>query len=118
MFAVVVLGALQFEPRLPPVDLSDREMLPGIDRTYKTVHEAREHLRFCREQRAMRLSPQLPWDRWVREAERTAAAWEWLMEATSYSWFGDEYKLQCLSELRDLIGWNAYYAGVLPEPPR
>jgi hypothetical protein len=117
MFAVALWAALQIAPPVPPVALSDLQNFPEPWMTYKAVAAAREQYEYCRQQRRMNLSPNLPWRQWEEEAGRTVVCWENLVDAhQSYFWLGDSGRLQALGEIRRMVGPTAYACGWMPSP--
>jgi hypothetical protein len=54
--------------------------------------------------------------RWERECQWRSRAWYLLDDVIHCPQYTLEKKLQSLKELRDLIGEEAYYAGMMPQP--
>lgn len=55
------------------------------------------------------------WQRQAEDADTRRLVWYWLRIATDDA-YGVQYRLSCLSQLRDRLGWRAYYQGQLPPP--
>ena len=76
--------------------------------------ESKEHWEYCRERRELRDSPWIDWLVLEQEAFRVFMAWNWLCEADMDKY--GPFVVTDLNELRLLIGYNAYWAGVMPIP--
>jgi hypothetical protein len=93
------------------IEVPQQELMLSVWR-----QEAVDHLYECNRQRRLRLSPWIDWGPIIHEAEITSAAWNWLAEAEESKSWGSGYVLQCLSELRKLLGPADYYRGRMPTP--
>lgn len=112
--AVTVLSFSQhLEPKIP--QLSDRDRFPGLivakeerDRLLRLCHEGVKRMNLEPEN-ADRIEAGLKPLRWRWNA------WEQLVKCHEYE--PKELRQRCLAELRQHIGDDAYYLGVIPTGP-
>lgn len=117
-FLFVVLSIVLHQSAVDSPTEADLDWLPNSEISYRAAAAAAYHYEFCKQQRQLRLSPWLPWERWEDEAAHAAICWKMLREAhmdRGCSMWRSEVPMM-LNEVRRRIGHEAYYRGQMPDP--
>ncbi len=91
----------------------DVRSFPEMGVIHRAYAASYQHYKWCKNQAALNLSPWLPWDAWLPEAEHCYECWNALYDAHIGNWPDRETHLR---KLRNLLGGRAYYRGEMPIP--
>lgn len=100
----------------PDCQLSDRYRFPNKEAAAAGLRLCREYRRQLDEAIPLDLFRREAWQEACRDAKRRYEAWDWLHDAQGGIGNGPTYWLHSLRKLREIIGEEAYQAGIMPFP--
>jgi hypothetical protein len=118
LVAHLLLLAVPHVPQpCPHPPLTDLERFPGREVVSQQLLFCRKHLAWLEVQAQLYPHRERELAVWAIEVREALGAWEVLEQAQACYGGDPAWKRERLAQLRDLIGYPAYYAGRLPTVP-
>jgi hypothetical protein len=113
LFLVAGAGPIPHYDRVPPVQLADLGRFPPRQVCDDRIWFLTEHLEWVVRHGSLYPHEVWFWYDYYHEVERMRTAWVLCEEAQRPLWH-DSTRLQSLLQLRELLGLENYYRGVMP----